>query len=281
MSNSFLLIVLVFTQVLGDISLSRGMKDFGAANPWDFLGLEKLIIYLLTNYWIWIGVSVLILSLLLYLAAVSRMDLSYVLPVHSSSYVLNALLAWLILEEQVSLLRWLAAILISIGVCIVSFSEHASTQKNIHQIFTRLKKILSKVFLFFVLPLTFSFSFSKTWIAIFIIAFSDACGDLFLAKGMKKIGSIQLTSFSQTRQQVLKIITNTWIIQGVTCQAIAFLGFVSVLSWADISLVRPATSLTYVLSLLGATLILKEKINLGRLFGIILVGLGVLIISFD
>jgi uncharacterized membrane protein len=278
-SNLFLLIALIFTQVLGDISLSRGMKEFGAANPFDLLGLEKLIIYLLTNSWIWIGVSVLILSLLLYLAAVSRLDLSYVLPVHSSSYVLNALLAWLILGEQVSLFRWLAAILISIGVCIVSFSEHPSSQKNIHQIFTRLKKILSKGFLFFVLPLTFSFS--KTWIAIFIIAFSDACGDLFLAKGMKKIGLMKLTSFSQTRQQVFKIITNIWIIQGVTCQAIAFLGFVSVLSWADISLVRPATSLTYVLSLLGAILILKERINLGRLSGIILVGLGVLIISFD
>jgi drug/metabolite transporter (DMT)-like permease len=278
-SNFILLISLVLTQVLGDIGLSRGMKDFGEANPLNLLGLAKLIIYLLTNPWIWLGVTILIISLFLYLAAVSRLDLSYVLPVHSSSYVVNALLAWLLLGEQVSVLRWLAAVLISLGVCIVGFSNHPSTRSNLKRMLVRLKKIWLQRSLFFLLPL--SFSLSKVWLAILIIAISDACGDLFTARGMKQIGAMKLTSLSQTLEEGFKIITNIWIIQGITCQAIAFLGFVSALSWADISLVRPGTALTYVLSLLGAALILKEKVDFGRLLGIICVGIGILIISFD
>ena len=59
---------------------------------------------------------------------------------------------------------------------------------------------------------------------------------------------------------MIKVITNPIIISGITCQGIAFFSFISVLSWADISFVRPATALTYIISMLGAKLILKEDI---------------------
>lgn len=48
------------------------------------------------------GLGSLTISWFIYLFAVSKMDLSYVLPIHASSYICNALLAWLILGENVS-----------------------------------------------------------------------------------------------------------------------------------------------------------------------------------
>ncbi|WLT39225.1 hypothetical protein NON20_06295 [Synechocystis sp. B12] len=47
-----------------------------------------------------VGVITLLFALFLYFTATSRLDLSLVLPLFSSSYILNALLAWLILGKK-------------------------------------------------------------------------------------------------------------------------------------------------------------------------------------
>lgn len=118
-----LLILIVTTQVLGDIWLSRGMKLFGAVTSYQGPALLALLVYLFTSAWIWLGVVTLVCSLLLYLVAVSRLDLSLVLPLLASSYLLNAGLAWLMLGEQVSALRWIGTLLIALGVYVVFHSE--------------------------------------------------------------------------------------------------------------------------------------------------------------
>ncbi len=278
-----LLSALVITQVLGDIWLSRGMKAFGVADPLSFTGLTSLIGYLLTNPWIWLGVATLIVSLFLYFVAVSRLDLSYILPIHASNYVFNALFAWLILEEQVSLIRWASAFIITFGVLLVSISENPDSFQNLIDRpgkgrFITLKKWLDKVFLF-AMPL--SYSALKTWSAVLIIVLADAGGDLFNAIGTRQIGRVKLSSPKEIINYVGHILSNTFIIRGILCQTVAFVSFVSVLSWADISLVRPGTALTYVFTLVGAKYILLEEIKPGRLLGITIVGLGVALIVFD
>ena len=116
-----LIIALVFTQVLGDIGLSQGMKEFGQVTLLSPEKLGELSLYLLTNIWILLGVASLIFSLLLYWMAISHLDVSYVLPMHASSYVLNALLASRLLAESVSGIRWFATVIIAVGVFVVEF----------------------------------------------------------------------------------------------------------------------------------------------------------------
>ncbi len=53
--------------------------------------------------------------------------------------------------------------------------------------------------------------------------------------------------------------------------------FITVLSWADISFVRPATALTYLFSMLGAKLMLRETFKREKLIGITLIGIGVVL----
>ena len=97
------------------------------------------------------------------------------------------------------------------------------------------------------------------------------------ARGMKQIGEVNFKSLKGLFEQIGKVIINPLIIVGVVCQTIAFLSFISVLSWADVSFVRPATALTYICSILGAKFWLKEKVSLGRFIGIIFIVIGLIV----
>jgi len=266
-TNFLLLTTLVVTQVLGDIWLSRGMKLFGEVEGFNLGMITELLVYLLTNSWIWLGVITLAFSMLIYLISVSRLDLSYVLPIHASSYVLNALLAWLILQEDVSLNRWLAAILISIGVFLVSLTQPSSPNKPPRNV------------LLFFLPL--GLSLPKFWLGVIVLASADAMGDVLTAQGVQQIGEFPGKSLEKASRWLLSLLTNPVMLTGIAGYTTAFLTFICLLSWADISLVRPGTAIGYVFSLLGARFWLQEEINRTRLLGIIPIGLGITLIAFN
>ena len=66
-----------------------------------------------------LGVLLLIVWLISQLSLLSRVDLSYVLPVTSVSYVLTALMGEFLLHERVSTGRWIGIGLIGLGVSLV------------------------------------------------------------------------------------------------------------------------------------------------------------------
>ncbi|UXE59550.1 MAG: hypothetical protein KA717_27755 [Woronichinia naegeliana WA131] len=273
MKTFFLLAALIITQVLGDIGISHAMKTFGTVNPLDLPSLIPLFFFLLTNIWIWAAIFFLVCSLALYLTAISRLDLSYVLPIHAFSYVVNAVFASWLLGEQVAPLRWLSTFIISLGVLLVGLSKRPNSELKTPALAKiSLKSRNIPLFLF---PL--GLSLSKTWLAVIVLSLADSAGDLLLALGMKKIGAIGKMNFSQILVVLRQIITNPTVLSGIACQAIAFVIFISVLSWADISFVRPATALTYISSMVGAKFLLKEEFGRERLFGITLIGFGVVI----
>ena len=265
MTKIILISLLNITQVLGDIWLSKGMKQFGEVNLVNSESWIPLIIYLLTNFWIWLGVIFLMLSLGLYLTVISKLDLSYVLSMHSLTYLLNAFFAWFILGETISKIRLIGTLIITVGVLIVGLSKSLYEDKINHN------------FNLLLMALSFSVYQSKIWLAIAIIALTDSAGDLCLARGMKKFGEVNLKSIKNLIQQIGEILRHPLIIFGIFCQTIAFLSFISVLSWADVSFVRPATALTYVFSILGAKFWLKEKVSLGRFIGIIFIVIGLIV----
>jgi bacterial/archaeal transporter family protein len=272
--NILLLILLVTTQVLGDIWLSQGMKIFGEVTSFAPDYLIELIGYLFLSPWIWLGVATLTFSMVLYLIAISRLDVSYVLPIHASSYVLNAFMAWLLLHEQVSVTRWFATAIVGLGVFVVSSSETKIFNSN------KAKKYKKPNFSFlFLLPYTLHLP--KIWLGILMLSLCDSAGDVLTARGMKQVGKSFPKSLLQGMAWLGQVFTHPYILSGVACYTISFLTFISLLSWADISLVRPATAIGYANSMIGARYILQERISRARLIGIIIIGLGVTIISFS
>src|SRR5262252_6478839 len=66
---------------------------------------------------------------------------------------------------------------------------------------------------------------------------------------------------------------------GIALMGIAFFALLALLSWADASLVVPATALSYVASAFGARLLLREKVTPIRWTGILLVCAGAALLS--
>jgi drug/metabolite transporter (DMT)-like permease len=97
---------------LGDVCLSRGMKQIGAVT----FGNLSALIHAIFSPWIALGIVLLITFFASYLSALSFADLTYVLPATSVSYIAMALLAKFFLHEQISPIRWAGILLISLGV---------------------------------------------------------------------------------------------------------------------------------------------------------------------
>jgi transporter family protein len=118
-----------------------------------------------------------------------------------------------------------------------------------------------------------------TALMIAIVVLGGSAGDVFITKGMKQIGEISTVHPGKLTAIAFKVVTNKNFIVGILFMACSFFAFLAVLSWADLSFVLPATSLSFVITTVGAKFILKEQISRIRLAGTVLVCVGVALIS--
>jgi uncharacterized membrane protein len=108
--------LVVLSSVFGNFSLTWGLRREG-----QLLSLSPLpYIEALFNPWVALGASLLIVWLLSHMALLSWADLSYVLPVTSTGYVLAALLGRFFLHEAISNWRWAGIACIVLGVALVA-----------------------------------------------------------------------------------------------------------------------------------------------------------------
>jgi ceramide glucosyltransferase len=113
---------------------------------------------------------------------------------------------------------------------------------------------------------------------VLMVVFSSAAGDVFLTRGMKQVGDVSMLDGGQLWPAVKKTAGNLNFVLGVACLAVSFFSFLTVLSWANLSFVVPATAIVYVVTVLGAKFFLKEKIDGMRWAGTFLVCLGVALV---
>lgn len=147
-----LIVIAVFTVSLGDAFLTKGMKQVALTlesfNISQATGITYYLVSLITSinpdwaiYGAWplftvtninflLGLGLQTTFFILFLTLLSRADLSYVLPVTSFSYIITAILAMLMLKEEVSLRRWFGITLICFGVLMVARGE-SKTDKTL------------------------------------------------------------------------------------------------------------------------------------------------------
>jgi uncharacterized membrane protein len=114
---------------------------------------------------------------------------------------------------------------------------------------------------------------------IAIITLATSIGEVLIAKGIREIGEISTVRLSALLQIALKILTNKFFMLGIFLMAISFFTFLATLTEADLSLIVPATAISFAIKTFGAKLVLKEQISRDRLIGTLLVCLGVALIS--
>ena len=137
MKTAIVLIAAIVAQAAGDVLVTRGMKEIaaGATETADSAGLlDRIAAYLrfgadaAASPEVLFGTLLLIVFFLLYSAALSWADLSFVLPATAFGYVLNVAAGHYFLNEKVTPSRWAGALVITVGVLFVSRSGHNTVQ---------------------------------------------------------------------------------------------------------------------------------------------------------
>jgi drug/metabolite transporter (DMT)-like permease len=118
----------------------------------------------------------------------------------------------------------------------------------------------------------------KTALLLLSLVACSSLGEILSAKGMQQVGTVSLRPRALL-QAIGRMLRNPYLFAGVIFLAISFFSFISLLSYADLSLVVPLTAVSYVTNTLGAKFFLGEQIEPKRWLGTLLVMTGVIIIS--
>jgi len=118
-----------------------------------------------------------------------------------------------------------------------------------------------------------------TALLIGLVVLGGSAGDVCITKGMKQVGEISTLKVGLLLGIFGRAMTNRYVLAGVVCMAVSYFSFLGALRLADLSLVLPATSISFVITTMGARLFLKETISAMRWAGILLVCIGVALIS--
>lgn len=111
------LIVALCLGALGQICLKAGLRTLG---PDPSVGV--VLASIVRNWLVLGGFACYGISSLLYLVALSRLDLSYAYPMVALTYIIVTVLAWRLLGEVVPVARIIGLAVICVGVIVVAVS---------------------------------------------------------------------------------------------------------------------------------------------------------------
>jgi drug/metabolite transporter (DMT)-like permease len=104
-------------------------------------------------------------------------------------------------------------------------------------------------------------------------------GEIAITHGMKAVGAPARLRPRAVLQFLGRAVRNGWFWTGIPLMALSFYSLLLLLSWEPISLVIPASALSYVVGTVGAKFVLGEDVSTARWAGVILVCLGVALVA--
>jgi len=116
----FLLALVVGATAAGDLLQTIGMKQGGEIDDFRPGPLGRAIALVLRNRWVLLSIASFAVSFFAFLALVSVAELSFAVPATAAAYVVEILLARYILQETIGRQRWAGAVLVTVGVALVS-----------------------------------------------------------------------------------------------------------------------------------------------------------------
>ena len=120
-----MLILTVLLRPFGNLALAFGMKHIPgtlALNPLPYLQA-------FANPYVSAGILMLVLSLLTRMALMSLVDLSVILPLTATGYILSVFLGSAVLGEHVAMEQWLGTLLVFAGVALVGTTRFSTTDE--------------------------------------------------------------------------------------------------------------------------------------------------------
>lgn len=119
--SSILLILLsISIAVGGQILLKIGINRIGIVSLNGFDDFRQLFLGIIKSPLVISGLFLYVISAAVWLIVLSAVDLSFAYPFIGFTYVMVLILSKFILKEDVNLIRWIGAIIITIGVVVIS-----------------------------------------------------------------------------------------------------------------------------------------------------------------
>ena len=120
MMTWFLVAAVVLATAAGDLFQTIGMKQGGEIHDFRPGALGRALGVVLRNRWVILSIGSFAVSFFAFLGLVSVAELSFAVPATAAAYVVETLLAQVVLQEQVGAARWAGAALVTAGVVMIS-----------------------------------------------------------------------------------------------------------------------------------------------------------------
>jgi len=114
------MVVATGAAALGQILVSKGMKEVGSLETYAPMALAAYFWHALCNPYVIGGTILNAVFYFLFLAALSWTDVTVALPMTAIEYGFAAVLAVLILKENVPPVRWAGIALVVVGVILIA-----------------------------------------------------------------------------------------------------------------------------------------------------------------
>ena len=120
-----------------------------------------------------------------------------------------------------------------------------------------------------------------TWVCIAVTVAAASAGDVYLALAMRRIGDLGLLRRKHGILSVLgRVLSSGTLFAAIGFMALAFFANLVGLSWADLSLMGPASAaLTFAANAVGAKYFLHENVDRRRWLATIFVCGGVAMLT--
>jgi multidrug transporter EmrE-like cation transporter len=119
----------------------------------------------------------------------------------------------------------------------------------------------------------------RTILGLAVLILGSTGGEIAITHGMKATGEPARLRPLELVRFLSRALRNGWFWAGVPLMALSFYALLVLLSWQPISLVIPASALSYVVGTLGAKYILAEDVSVARWAGVVLVCAGVALVA--
>ena len=113
--------VMLIAVVSGQLVLKHGLSRLGEM-PTKLSDGAAFLFTALLNPMVILSLALAFIAALAWIAAVSKVELSFAYPFTSLGYIFVLLLSSLIFKEQIPAVRWIGVVIIGIGVFIVARS---------------------------------------------------------------------------------------------------------------------------------------------------------------
>lgn len=290
-----LILVFILLGLVGQYLFKGGMslpvsKELVAAVGQDvatgaFVSALLHVVQLLLHPLILTGLAAYALSTACWLAVLSKTDLSFAYPMLSIGYVAILLMGWLRFDEDVTLLRWMGVLLISVGI-IGIYSERRFLQFGY--------LLAGALVLVGVLVLVTAASGApaeikdKPFALLLFSIVMGLVGQFMFKAGMNKpaykqqissIGAmVRSGGFVGAIVSTVLLFLRPYIVGGLCCYGLSTVCYLIVLSRTPLSFAYPMLALGYVAILLMGWLLFHERVTAVRWFGVVLIIWGIVAI---